>query len=90
MANPVKKLRDKAKRKSVQRSIMGKDAAWQQDHEQLQAEQKGGGAAGRAAVKRVGEYKRAKAQKVANKMAHGGLCRGGGAAIRGMRYGKDG
>ena len=78
MKSPIKKLKDTAQRKSQQRAIMGKDETHRQEREQLRAEQTGGIA--KAAAKRVGEYKKAK------KMAKGGLCRGGGAATRGLKY----
>jgi hypothetical protein len=68
MKNPIKTARDRAKRKSAQRSIMGKAGTHRQEREQLAAEnmaRRDPRARGKAAIKRVGEYKRAKASKFA-------------------------
>jgi hypothetical protein len=86
MVNPLKKLQNAADRKGVQRTIMGKKETHRQEREQLAAEnrtRRDPTARGKAAIKRVGEYKAKK------KMAGGGLCRGGGAATRGLNFRGD-
>ena len=74
MKNPIEKARDNAKRKGVQRKIMGKSETHRQEREQLAAEnmtRRDPKARGKAAIKRVGEYKRAKQKKIyaAHKLA---------------------
>jgi len=66
--NPIKAAKDRAQRKGAQRRIMGKKSTHRQEREQLAAEnrtRRDPTAQARVAVKRVGEYKQAKARKMA-------------------------
>jgi hypothetical protein len=67
MANPIKALRNQSRRKARQVQIMGKKGTHRQEREQLAAENRARidpTARGKAAIKRVGEYKRAEALKI--------------------------
>jgi hypothetical protein len=66
----IKKMKNKARRKGVQRTIMGKKETHRQEREQLSAEnrtRRQPTAQAKAAVKRVGEYKAAKKKAIRKK-----------------------
>jgi hypothetical protein len=91
---PTKKLKDHTAREAKRRRIMGPRGKAAQDrrkHSLTGSKAERTKQSTREAIRRVGEYKKAKKQDFPGaNMSGGGLCRGGGAATRGMRYNRSG